>query len=66
VGLLTLFYAGLLDLSKILLDPLDNDNDESYDSPVNVDIGVLIRESNSTRWKYSAEMLPFATNLKAE
>ena len=26
VGLLTLFYAGLLDLSKILLDPLDNDS----------------------------------------
>ena len=66
MGLLTLFYAGLLDLSKILLDPLDNDNDESYDSPVNVDIGVLIRESNSTRWKHSAEMLPFATTLKAE
>ena len=62
VGLLTLFYAGLLDLAKILLDPLDND--EFYDAPVNVDIGVLIRESNagSTRWKYSAEMLPFATN----
>ena len=26
-------------LAKILLDPLDNDSDESYDSPVNVDIG---------------------------
>ena len=62
MGLLTLFYAGLLDLAKILLDPLDND--EFYDAHVNVDIGVLIRESNagSTRWKYSAEMLPFATN----
>ena len=62
VGLLTLFYAGLLDLAKILLDPLDND--EFYDAPVNVDIGVLIRESNagSTRWKYAAEILPFATN----
>ena len=62
VGLLTLFYAGLLDLAKILLDPLDND--EFYDAPVNVDIGVLIRESNagSTRWKYAAEILPFVTN----
>ena len=61
VCLLTLFYAGLLDLSKILLDPLDND--EYYDAPVNVDIGVLIRETNagSSRWKYAAEMLPFAT-----
>ncbi|KAK1743540.1 bestrophin family protein [Skeletonema marinoi] len=65
VGLLTLFYAGLLDLAKILLDPLDND--EFYDAPVNFDIGVLIRESNagSTRWKYSAEMLPFATNFES-
>lgn len=64
MGLLTLFYAGLLDLAKILLDPLDND--EFYDAPVNVDIGVLIRESNagSTRWKYSAEMLPFVTSIK--
>lgn len=63
VGLLTLFYAGLLDLSKILLDPLDND--EYYDAPVNVDIGVLIRETNagSSRWKYAAEMLPFATTV---
>jgi len=61
-GLLTLFYSGLLDLAKILLDPLDND--AFYEESVNVDIGVLIRESNSgsTRWKYSAELLPFATN----
>jgi hypothetical protein len=61
VGLLTLFYSGLLDLAKILLDPLDNDG--FYDASVNVDIGVLIRESNSgsTRWRYSAELLPFAT-----
>jgi hypothetical protein len=62
VGILTLFYSGLLDLAKILLDPLDNDN--FYDDSVNVDIGVLIRESNSgsTRWKYAAEQLPFATS----
>ena len=62
VGLLTLFYAGLLDLSKILLDPLDNDM--YYDASVNVDIGVLIRETNagSARWKFAAETLPFETN----
>lgn len=33
----------------------------STDAPVNVDIGILIRESNAgsgiTRWKYSAELL---------
>ena len=60
-GVLTLFYAGLLVLSKVLLDPLDND--EYYAETVNMDIGVLIRESNngSVRWKYSAEVLPFST-----
>mmetsp|Transcript_30791 Transcript_30791/g.37586 ORF Transcript_30791/g.37586 Transcript_30791/m.37586 type:complete len:132 (+) Transcript_30791:2-397(+) len=59
VGLLTLFYSGLNDLSKILLDPLDND--DFYDESVNMDIGVLIREGNtgSTRWKYGAETIPF-------
>jgi hypothetical protein len=59
VGLLTLFYSGLLDLSKILLDPLDND--DFYNESVNMDTGVLIRESNagSTRWKMGAEDLPF-------
>ncbi|CAJ1930955.1 unnamed protein product [Cylindrotheca closterium] len=61
VGLLTLFYSGLLDLAKILLDPLDNDG--YYKSRVNMDIGVLIRESNasSSQFKYSAEKLPFST-----
>lgn len=65
VGLLTLFYAGLLDLAKILLDPFDNDG--FYEAFVNVDVGVLIREGNtgSTRWKYSAETLPFATNVQS-
>ena len=60
-GLLTLFYAGLLVLSKVLLDPLDND--EYYAETVNMDIGVLIRETNnaSVRWKYNSEILPFST-----
>ena len=59
VGLLTLFYSGLLDLAKILLDPLDND--EFYKDSVNMDIGVLIREMNngSTRFKKASENLPF-------
>ncbi|KAL3927211.1 MAG: hypothetical protein SGARI_005383, partial [Bacillariaceae sp.] len=61
VGLLTLFYSGLLDLSKILLDPLDNDAEFYANSSVNMDIGVLIRESNagSNRWKIGLETLPF-------
>lgn len=60
VALLTIFYAGMLDLAKVLLDFLD-DVPEFYNESINVDIGVLIRESNlgSTRWKYGAEVLPF-------
>lgn len=59
VALLTIFYSGLLDLSKVLLDPLDND--DFYNESVNMDIPVLIRESNSgsTRWRQGAEHLPF-------
>ena len=50
VGMLTLFYAGLLDLAKIFLDPLDN---EQYgEGGIDMDLGVFIRESNaaSLRW----------------
>ena len=59
VGILTLFYSGLLDLAKIFLDPLDND--DFCDESINMDIGVLIREGNagSTRWKSAAQILPF-------
>lgn len=59
VGILTLFYSGLLDLAKIFLDPLDND--DFCKTSVNMDIGVLIREGNagSTRWKDAAAILPF-------
>ena len=59
VGLLTVFYAGLLDLAKIFLDPLNNE--DFCRNSVYMDIGVLIRESNggSTRWKNGAESLPF-------
>jgi len=59
VGILTLFYSGLLDLAKILLDPLNND--KYYQESVNMDIGVLIREGNagSTRWKSCLESSPF-------
>ena len=59
VGVLTLFYTGLLDLAKIFLDPLNNE--DFYGNSIFMDIGVLIRESNagSTRWKRGAAALPF-------
>jgi hypothetical protein len=59
VGLLTLFYTGMMDLAKIFLDPLNN---EGYSrSAIYMDLGVLIRESNagSTRWFNSASQLPW-------
>jgi len=47
VGLLTLFYGGMLDLSKVLLFPMEDD-DTSFckDTAVNMDVDVLIRDTN--------------------
>jgi len=50
VGILTLFYRGLLDLAKVFLDPLDM---EDYcEGAVFLNLGVFIREANnsSMRW----------------
>jgi hypothetical protein len=50
IGILTLFYHGMLNLAKVFLDPLDN---EDYsEGCVYLDLAVLIREANtaSTRW----------------
>ena len=58
VAFMTLFYAGLLDLAKIFLDPLNN---EDYcEGGVDMDLGVFIRESNagSMRWMQGLEVLP--------
>lgn len=59
VGIITLFYTGLLDLAKIFLDPLNNE--VYYRNSIYMDLGVLIRESNagSTRWKNGGAKLPF-------
>lgn len=59
VGILTFFYTGLMDLAKIFLDPLNNE--DFCPNSIYMDIGVLIRESNaaSTRWMNGAASLPF-------
>jgi predicted membrane chloride channel (bestrophin family) len=59
VGILTLFYTGLLNLAKVLLDPLDNE--DFCENSTDMDLGVLIRESNagSMRWGNSGARLPF-------
>jgi len=61
VGLLNIFYGGMLDLAKILLFPLESKSDFYKDKSVNMDVGVLIRESNvgSKQWSSGVETLPF-------
>ena len=63
VGVLTMFYTGLLNLAKIFLDPLNNEGFCKEDANF-MDLGVLIRESNngSTRWRRVGERLPFDYN----
>jgi hypothetical protein len=57
MGILTFFYLGLLDLAKVFLDPLDNE--DYHDGCVYMDLSVFIRESNaaSTRWMNAARNL---------
>jgi len=66
VGVITLFFSGLLDLSKLFLDPLSND--KYLRDSINIDIGALIRQSNqgSTRWYQGARILPFDFHEKVE
>jgi hypothetical protein len=57
VGILTIFYRGLLDLAMVFLDPLDN---EDYcEGCVYLNLAVFIREVNSasTRWIKGAAQL---------
>jgi len=48
-------------VAKVFLDPLDNE--DFTKNSIDMDLGVLIRESNagSTRWKNSGAILPFNT-----
>jgi len=58
VGILSLFFSGLLDLSKVMLDPFDL---EDYcDGIIHMNVGVFIREANngSERFYKGAEHLP--------
>ena len=61
VGLVTLFYTGLLDLAKVFLDPLDNQSFRKSSINLGIDLGVLTRESNagSIHFKKSGAHLPF-------
>lgn len=58
MGIFTLFYLGLMDLAKVFLDPLGNE--DYMDGCGNMDLTVLIRESNgaSRLWMKAAQRLP--------
>ena len=58
VGMMTLFYEGLLDLAKVFLDPLNNE--DFCEGGIDMDLGVLVRETNasSLRWMNGASVLP--------
>jgi len=57
-GIITVFFSGLLNLAKVMFDPMNNEN--FCDNMVEINIGVFIRESNeaSSRWWKGAEYLP--------
>ena len=59
VGIFSLFYLGLMDLAKVFLDPLDNENYIMHGCG-SMDLSVLVRESNgsSLRWMKGAQRLP--------
>mmetsp|Transcript_17449 Transcript_17449/g.28225 ORF Transcript_17449/g.28225 Transcript_17449/m.28225 type:complete len:114 (+) Transcript_17449:1-342(+) len=65
VAILTFFYAGLMNLAKIFLDPLNNEN--YCDNSIFMDLGVLIRESNaaSILWNNFARKTPFTRETDA-
>jgi hypothetical protein len=58
-GLMTLFYKGLLNLSKQLLDPYDNERYGRGEDPLCVDTLVAETNSGSLRYIYSLEDKPF-------
>lgn len=47
VGVIALFYGGLLDMAKIFLDPLDNQNFSKTSINMGMDLGVLTRDRKS-------------------
>lgn len=50
MGILTVFYQGLLMLAKVFLDPLDNV--DYCDGCMYLDLSVLINESNAAGPKW--------------
>jgi hypothetical protein len=64
-GLLTLFFKGLLELSKSFLDPFGKDGYSTH----NINVDVLVSELNfgaSSRWVDAGDAMPSETPVKIE
>eukprot|EP00797_Seminavis_robusta_P029777 Sro605_g174290.1 dependent protein kinase regulatory subunit (688) ;mRNA; r:21187-23250 len=61
VGVITLFYGGLLNMAKIFLDPLGNQHFTKSSVNMGMDLGVLTRESNGSTslFKEHGAIVPF-------
>lgn len=56
-GLVTLFHSSILNLAKMFLDPLNNDD---YSGNVGINVATLIQETNvaSERWRKASLWVP--------
>lgn len=61
---LTLFFSGLLDLAKMLYDPLDNETYSADADPIQVD--TLIQEQNDASTRFLATGLHLPENARPE
>eukprot|EP00965_Chrysotila_dentata_P085354 2816039-Pleurochrysis_carterae.AAC.1 len=66
-GIITLFFRGLLELSKSFLDPFGNRRVSSSGLSAELGVDVLLGESNagSLLWPKGAVRMPFATSNMA-
>lgn len=64
-GLLTLFFKGLLELSKSFLDPFGKDGYSTH----NINVDVLVSELNfgaASRWVEAGDCMPSETSVQIE
>jgi len=56
----TIFFQGLLDLSKLFIDPFNNENGPCHGDSLNVDVLIQETTRSSTGYFKSVETLPAA------
>ena len=64
-ALVTLFHSSILNLAKMFLDPLNNDQ---YSGNMGINVATLMQETNtgSERWVKSAMWVPIGTRPRGE